>query len=71
MTSEEKYAALLKEVGELLEKKNNTISMQESTINYLRETLEKVEKERDFFKERAELLSDEPTHTGCEYVKGA
>lgn len=58
-TDEQKYAALLKEVGELLDKKNLTISINDGTINYLREALTKAEKERDFFKAEVTMLQND------------
>ena len=50
MTNEEKYASLLRELGELLETKNNTILANEYTIQSLREAIKAAEEERDFIK---------------------
>ncbi len=45
MTSEQKYSAVLKELGELLESKNTTISCQKWQIDQLKEKLAEAEKQ--------------------------
>ena len=45
MTETEKYTILLKELGELIAKKNDTISSQEWEIKYIREQLKDAEAE--------------------------
>jgi hypothetical protein len=57
MTDNEKYNALLKELGELLQNKNTTISCQKWEIDQLKEKLAAAEKERDFAKEKLEDAS--------------
>lgn len=52
MTDEQRYSALLKELGELLENKNATIICQRIQIEQLKEKLEAAEHERDFAKEK-------------------
>ena len=52
MTDEQKYNAVLKELGELLQNKNTTISCQRWQIDELKEKLEAAEAERDFAKEK-------------------
>ena len=47
MTDEQKYSAVLKELGELLQNKNTTISCQKWQIDELKAKLEAAEKERD------------------------
>jgi hypothetical protein len=47
MTDEQKYNAVLKELGELLQGKNTTISCQKWQIDELKEKLKAAEKERD------------------------
>lgn len=47
MTDEQKYSAVLKELGELLQSKNTTISVQRWQIDELKAKLEAAEKERD------------------------
>lgn len=54
MTTEQKYSAVIKELGALLESKNQTISCQAWQINDLKEKLEAAEVERDFAKEKLE-----------------
>jgi hypothetical protein len=57
MTDNEKYNALLKELGEVLQEKNTTISCQQWQIDQLKEKLAAAEKERDFAKEKLEDAS--------------
>lgn len=45
MTDEQKYTAILKELGELLDNKNATISCQKWQIEQLKEKLAAAEKE--------------------------
>lgn len=52
MTTEQKYNALLEELGELLRSKNTTISCQRWQIDELKAKLEAAEQERDFAKEK-------------------
>lgn len=52
MTDEQKYSAVLKELGELLQSKNTTISIQRWQIDELKEKLAAAEEERDFAKEK-------------------
>lgn len=52
MTSEQKYAAVLKELGEVLESKNTTITCQKWQIDQLKEKLAAAEEERDLAKEK-------------------
>lgn len=47
MTDEQKYNAVLKELGEVLQSKNTTISCQQWQIDELKAKLEAAEKERD------------------------
>lgn len=54
MTDNEKYSALLKELGELLQTKNTTISCQKWEIDHLKEKLAAAEKELCFAKEKLE-----------------
>lgn len=43
MTSEEKYAELMKAVGELLQQKNSELQLNEYTIFNLRKRVEELE----------------------------
>ena len=52
MTDEQRYSAVLKELGEVLQHKNTTISCQKWQIDQLKEKLEAAEVERDFAKEK-------------------
>lgn len=52
MTDEQRYNAVLKELGEVLQSKNTTISCQKWQIDQLKEKLAKAEAERDFAKEK-------------------
>lgn len=47
MTDEQKYSAVLKELGEVLQNKNTTISCQSWEIDQLKEKLAVAEKTRD------------------------
>ena len=47
MTAEQKYAAVLQELGEVLQQKNTTISTQKWQIVNLEEKLKQAEVERD------------------------
>ena len=47
MTAEQKYAAVLQELGEVLQQKNTTISTQKWQIVKLEEKLKQAEVERD------------------------
>lgn len=47
MTDEQKYSAVLKELGEVLTSKNTTISCQSWQIDQLKEKLKAAEAERD------------------------
>lgn len=46
MTDEQRYSAVLKELGEVLESKNTTIFCQRLQIDQLKEQLAKAEQER-------------------------
>lgn len=59
MTDEQKYNAVLKELGELLQNKNTTISCQKWQIDQLKEKLEAAEKERDADKQQIKMLKEE------------
>ena len=52
MNDEQRYSAVLKELGELLQNKNTTISCQKWQIEQLKEKLEAAERERDFAKDK-------------------
>ena len=54
MTDEQRYSAVLKELGEVLAEKNTTISCQKWQIDELEAKLEAAEAERDFAKEKLE-----------------
>ena len=56
MTDEQRYAEVLRELGEVLANKNMTISCQGWQIDQLKEKLEAAEKEIAFAKEK---LADE------------
>lgn len=66
MTDEQRYSAVLKELGEVLQEKNTTISCQRWQIDELKAKLEQAEKERDdalaeweMAAEQLELVLDE------------
>lgn len=46
MTDEQRYSAVLKELGEVLQEKNTTISCQQWQIDQLKEKLKAAEAER-------------------------
>ena len=52
MTEDQKYNAVLKELGEVLQSKNTTISCQKWQIDQLKEKLAAAEEERVFAKEK-------------------
>ena len=52
MTDEQRYSAVLKELGEVLQDKSTTINCQRWQIEELKAKLEKAEHERDFAKEK-------------------
>jgi chromosome segregation ATPase len=52
MTDEQKYSVVIKELGELLQIKNTTISCQSWQIDQLKEKLAAAEEERDFAKKK-------------------
>lgn len=52
MTDEQKYSALLKELGELLLSKNAKIACSDLIIKDLQKKLEEAEAELDFAKEK-------------------
>lgn len=58
MTDEQRYGAVLKELGELLTSKNLTISCQSWQIDELKAKLETAEKERDSLQARLEELEE-------------
>ena len=55
MTAEQKYAAVLQELGEVLQQKNTTISTQKWQIDNLKEKLANAEIERN---QAQELLKE-------------
>lgn len=59
MTDEQKYNAVLKELGELLQSKNTTISCQKWQIDQLKEKLEAAEKERDEWHDGWRVAADQ------------
>lgn len=52
MTDEQRYIAVLKELGEVLQEKNTTITCQQWQIDELKARLDATEEERDFAKEK-------------------
>jgi FtsZ-binding cell division protein ZapB len=52
MTDEQRYSAVLKELGEVLQEKNTTISCLRWQIDELKAKLAEAAKERDFAKEK-------------------
>lgn len=52
MTDEQRYSAVLKQLGEVLQEKNTTISCLRWQIDELKEKLAAAEEERDFAKEK-------------------
>ena len=75
MTDEQRYSAVLKELGEVLQDKNTTISCQKWQIDQLKEKLAAAEKERDEMRAEwemtAELLEekDEQLHIANDDIK--
>lgn len=59
MTDEQKYNAVLKELGELLQSKNTTISCMRWEIDELKEKLAAAEKERAEHLQHIYKLNDE------------
>lgn len=57
MTDEQRYSAVLKELGEVLQSKNTTISCLRWQVEELKEKLKATEAERDFAKEKLEDAS--------------
>lgn len=76
MTDEQRYSAVLKELGEVLQDKNTTISCQKWQIDQLKEKLAAAENERDEMRAEwemtAELLEekDEQLHIAKDDIKG-
>lgn len=69
MTDEQRYSAVLKELGEVLQDKNTTISCQRWQIDELKEKLVKAEQERnearwdcDMANEQLEAALEETEH---------
>ncbi len=52
MTDEQRYSAVLKELGEVLQDKNTTINCLRWQIDELKATLAAAEEERDLAKEK-------------------
>lgn len=52
MTDEQRYSAVLKQLGEVLQEKNTTISCLRWQIDELKATLAAAEEERDLAKEK-------------------
>lgn len=59
MTDEQKYSAVLRELGALLADKNATISSQRWQIDQLKKELAAAEKERDEHLQHIYKLNDE------------
>lgn len=59
MTDEQRYSAVLKELGEVLQNKNTTISCQRWQIDQLKEQLKAAEKEKQEMKSTISLLVNE------------
>lgn len=59
MTDEQKYSAVLKELGEVLQNKNTTISCQSWEIDQLKEKLAAAEKARDAAIKHAASLDEQ------------
>lgn len=59
MTDEQKYSVVLKELGELLQDKNTTISCQKWQIDQLKEKLAAAEKQMDDDAHAIAILSAE------------
>lgn len=58
MTDEQKYNVVLKELGELLQHKNTTISCQRFHIDNLKAKLQAAEKERSENSDAAQIVLD-------------
>lgn len=52
MNDDQRYSAVLKELGEVLQEKNTTINCQRWQIETLKEKLEAAERECDFAKDK-------------------
>ena len=59
MNDEQRYSAVLKELGEVLQSKNTTISCQAWQIDQLKEKLAAAEAERDKAIKRAIVFENE------------
>jgi dihydroxyacetone kinase len=57
MTDEQRYSAVLKELGEVLQGKNTTISCQKWQIDELKAKLAAAEAERDDAKEELGIMN--------------
>lgn len=66
MTDEQKYSAVLRELGEVLQDKNTTISVQSWQIDQLKEKLACAEYEREKAVERAMELDTQLLDALCE-----
>lgn len=66
MTDEQKYSAVLRELGEVLQEKNTTISCQSWQIDQLKEKLACAEYEREKAVERAMELDTQLLDALCE-----
>ena len=66
MTDDQKFSVVLKELGELLQEKNTTISVQSWQIDQLKEKLACAEYEREKATERAMELDQQLLDALCE-----
>lgn len=66
MTDDQKFSVVLKELGELLQEKNTTISIQSWQIDQLKEKLSCAEYEREKATERAMELDQQLLDALCE-----
>ena len=66
MTDEQRYSAVLKELGEALQSKNTTISCLRWQIDELKEKLKAAEHERANAVERATMLDLQVLEAMCE-----
>ncbi len=57
MTDEQRYSAVLKELGEVLQEKNTTISCQKWQIDGLKEKLKEAEEKRDLALTELEIMA--------------
>lgn len=55
MTDEQRYSAVLKELGEVLQSKNTTISCQQWEIEQLKEKLAAAQETRDYALQELEV----------------